>query len=242
MNTEAPPRRTTRLRKLLRRSGQAGALAVGSAVLYVAAAEALSRWTVHADADPLAGQIDLYFVSNGVHIDVWVPTVHATQDWRTFLPAELHGNDGPSVAGYTAFGWGDRGFYTEVPTWDDLTLGVALRAVFWPSATAMHVTPYGGPPYRDASGVHHLRADADAYARLVAFIESGFRRDSEGRPVPIDHPGYGQGDRFFEGTGSYHMFRTCNVWTNRALQVLGQRAGVWTPFERHVRRHLPRSN
>lgn len=209
------------------------ALAVG---LYFAAAEVGTRFAVHSDADPLAGTVDVYLVTNGVHVDVWVPAQHGARDWTTWFPPELP----LAPYGYVAFGWGDRGFFLEVPTWDDLTLGVALHAVFWPSASAMHVSTFYGAPY-ESDDVHLLRLSPERYAALVEFLDSGFELDDRGGPILIDHAGYAQNDRFFEGRGSYHLFRTCNVWTNDAVKVMGKRAGLWTPFERNARHHLPRN-
>lgn len=233
----APP---TRRRGPLRRGFRfvlRGLVALlGFVALYFGAAEALARIAVNRAADPLAGSIDVYLVSNGVHVDVWVPARSEHRDWSTWLPPEVP----VDPDGYVAFGWGDRGFYLEVPTWDDLTVGVALKAVFLPSATAMHVSSYAGRPYPGPS-VHLLGVTPEAYRDLCAYVERGFALDSAGRPRLIDHPGYGQNDRFFEGRGSYHLFNTCNVWTNGAVKALGQRAAVWAPFERHARRHLPRN-
>jgi uncharacterized protein (TIGR02117 family) len=230
------PRRRSLPRRLLRlvlRVVVVCALAVG---LYCGAAEIGMRLSVNGDADPLAGTVDVYLVSNGVHVDVWVPAQHAARDWTTWFPPEL-----PVVAsGYVAFGWGNREFFLEVPTWDDLTLGLALRAVFLPSATAMHVSAFYGAPYED-DDVHLLRLTPERYADLVAFLDGGFELDDRGRPNLIEHAGYAQNDRFFIGRGSYSLFRTCNVWTNDAVKAMGKRAGRWTPFERHVRHHLPRN-
>lgn len=209
---------------------------VAFVALYFGAAEALSRMAVNRDADPLAGPIDVYLVTNGVHVDVWVPARTTTRDWATWLPPEVPADPD----GYVAFGWGDRGFYLEVPTWDDLTVGVAARAILWPSATAMHVSAYVGAPYPGPS-VHLLGLDEAAYGALCAFIERGFDLDAAGRPKLIDHPGYQENDRFFEARGSYHLFNTCNVWTNGAVKAMGQRAAVWAPMEHHARRHLPRN-
>ena len=45
-------------------------------------------------------------------------------------------------ARYVAFGWGDRGFYLETPTWDDLKYSTVLKALFWHSPAVMHVSFY----------------------------------------------------------------------------------------------------
>ena len=104
----------------------------------------------------------------------------------------------------------------------------------------MHVKALGGRP-RAGDNVHRLRITRAEYASLVEFIDSGFALDEAGRPVLLEHPGYHDYDRFFAGRGRYHLFRTCNVWTNDAVKAMGQKAALWAPFERSARHHLPRN-
>lgn len=221
----------------LRRTFLAALLFVGT---YLALSELLMRLPVHAGADPLEGTIDVYLVSNGVHVDVLVPASRPEQDWRAWLPEEA----GLPWSPLLAFGWGERNFYLNVPEWGDLTPGVALRAVFLPSRTAMHVSAWSGRP-SEHDQVHLLRLTPEAYADLVAYIRSGFELDDSNRPILLDHPGYrGANDppnRFFAGRGSYSMLRTCNTWSNGAVRAMGKTAARWTPFERGARYHLPRN-
>lgn len=234
--TAAPPERRSRLRRVLRLVTRLVLAMVAFVALYFGAAEVLARMTVNEGADPLAGDIDVYFVTNGVHIDIWVPSRNAVQDWDAWLPPEVP----VDPFGYVAFGWGERNFYMNVPEWSDLTFGVAAKALLIPSGTAMHVSAYAGRP-REGDHVHLFSVDAHAYEALCRYIERGFAPDDNGRPQLIDHPGYDSYDRFFVGNGSYHMFRSCNVWTGGGLAALGQRTGRWTPLEHHVRMHLPKN-
>lgn len=96
---------------------------------------------------------------------------------------------------------------------------------------------YSLPP-KPGAHVHLVQVDAQQLAALCEYIQQSFVQE-QGRPVMIDHPGYNEADRFFEGQGSYHLFRTCNQWTNGALREMGAEVGVWTPFDWSVRRHLP---
>ncbi|MEM1448257.1 MAG: TIGR02117 family protein [Planctomycetota bacterium] len=204
--------------------------------LYFGAAEVGTRIAIEAEADPAPGEVDVYLVSNGVHVDVWVPAVRAERDWTKWLPREVP----LRRSGYVAFGWGDRRFFLEVPTWDDLTADVAIQGALWPTPSAVHVTAYPGPPGAD-DRVHRLRITRAQYASLVDHVDRAFELDDGGRPELLDHPGYHHSDRFFAGRGSYHLFRTCNVWTNEAVKVMGQKAALWAPFERGARFHLPRN-
>jgi len=217
-------------------SVRAFALALAFVGLYLATAEVAMRIPVHPDADPDGGEVDVYLVTNGVHVSVWLPTTRPERDWSRWLPPEVPAHPG----GYVAFGWGDHDFYLEVPTWDDLTAGVALRGAFWPTRSAMRATAHFGPPVA-GEHVHRVSLGPERYQDLVEFVERGFELDGSGEPILLAAPGYGTSDRFFEGRGSYHLFRTCNTWANGAVKAMGQRAALWTPFERGARHHLPRN-
>ena len=58
-------------------------LSVGS---YFAVAEVLLLFPRNADADPMTGSVNVYFVSNGVHVDVWLPVRAEDLRWDDWLP------------------------------------------------------------------------------------------------------------------------------------------------------------
>ncbi len=169
-----------------------------------------------------------------VHVDVLVPTRTKVRDWGAWLPPEVP----TRPAGYVAFGWGDRGFYLNTPTWEDLSVGTAAYAVLVPSETAMHVAAWPGPP-RSSDRVHRLGLTTSQYEALVVYLDASFALDANGRPRLIDHPGYNNWDRFFVGQGHYHLLNTCNVWSNGAVRATGHRSALWSPFEWGARYHLP---
>ncbi|MFM7331368.1 MAG: DUF2459 domain-containing protein, partial [Brachymonas sp.] len=43
-------------------------------------------------------------------------------------------------------GWGDRNFFLNTPTWDDLTLSTALNATFGLGSAALHINYYKEVP------------------------------------------------------------------------------------------------
>ena len=71
----------------------------------------------------------VHVVSNGWHTGIVVPrkAVVATR----VLPEAA---DFPDAA-YLEFGWGDQGFYQA----DEITTGLTLNAILWPTETVMHV-------------------------------------------------------------------------------------------------------
>ena len=72
--------------------------------------------------------ITIFVRSNGVHTDIVVPVQVAGIDWRSELPPRFFKRSDPGND-HVAFGWGDKGFYLDVPTWGDLTASAALNAI-----------------------------------------------------------------------------------------------------------------
>ena len=134
------------------------------------------------------------------------------------------------MAKYIAFGWGDKGFYLETPTWDDLKFSTAFKAAFALSSSAIHATFYRQLTVSDSCKM--IKISKAEYKRLVDFIKTGYIKDSSGNPVWIEtDANYGKNDAFYEGVGRYNLFYTCNTWTNNALKACGQRACLWTAFD-----------
>jgi uncharacterized protein (TIGR02117 family) len=131
---------------------------------------------------------------------------------------------------YVGFGWGDKEFYLTTPTWADLTLSTAFKALFLKSESALHVSFY---PYLSGyNGMKKLRISPVQYQAMVRFISSSFKRNEDGRTIRIQCPGFGDPDCYYEAMRSYSLFYTCNTWANQAFKKSGLRACVWTPFDK----------
>ena len=216
------------LRKTLKLGGySAGALAA-AAGLYVGAAFVFSRITVPKAAPDAAPDVTIYLHSNGVHTDIVVPIRTAQMDWSQQLSmADVPAPD--ASLDHIAFGWGDKGFYLDTPTWADLKFSTAFVAAFWLGSSAVHVTYLPGlAPGPDTVPLHLSWAE---YARLVAYIQNSFRYDAAGRVQHVKDHSYGPHDAFYEAHRVYSFLYTCNTWTNNALKASGQRACLWTPAD-----------
>jgi uncharacterized protein (TIGR02117 family) len=171
--------------------------------------------------------VSIWVNSNGVHLDLIVPTITDQQDWRTVFP--MAHNKGNMGGDYIAFGWGDKGFYLETPTWADLKASTAFKAAFGLSSSALHVTYHPTITETDQCIKTTIsRADYDA---IIAFILESIDRNDAGEAVLIPtNAVYSDRDAFYEATGSYSLFQTCNTWTNRALHKAGAPACLFTLF------------
>lgn len=168
--------------------------------------------------------ITIYVANNGVHADLVLPANAQGLDWRPLLPKSDVASV-PDGAQWIAFGAGERRVYLETPTWGDLTLMTAAIALTG-GERVMHVEWTRNPAY----SARAIRLTPEQYRRLWASIRAGFELDSSGRPIRIDHPGYGQRDAFYRGTGKANAIHTCNQWAASRLRLAGVEAPLWSPF------------
>ena len=196
----------------------------------------ISGIPVNISFSPAKDGIPIYISSNGVHTDFILPKKTEIIDWQEVFESEYFGN-GWSYAPYIAFGWGDRGFYLNTPEWSDLEISTAINALFIPSASTMHVSLWPQPEEDDLT--KKITISNKDYEEIVEYILNSFAMGEDGNVLKIDHPGYGDYDLFFESSLKFHLFKTCNVWTNKGLKAAGVRTSFWTPFDRPILYHLP---
>jgi len=179
------------------------------------------------------GDVCIYVQSNGVHTDVCLPVENKQVNWLNFIPRDAFPED--ANFDYVTIGWGDKGFFLDTPTWAELKVSTALNAAFLPSPTAMHVE-YTEKPAEDEMHrpVYLSRAD---YARLIKFVKKSFTL--VGKEIDlIPDSGYSEYDNFYEANDAYHLFRTCNRWTNEALKSANVKTGVFALFPDGILSHL----
>ncbi len=204
-------------------------------VLYVLFAFLFSAIPVNKNfqEDKTSG-IDIYLLSNGVHTDLVLPIRNRYKDWSDVIPVD-HTISKDSLMKYIAFGWGDKNFYLETPTWADLKFSTAFNALFFLSTSAMHVTFYKHMSAEEYC--KKISISAEQYKRMVHYIESSFQKTSEGDFILIKNLSYGNDDCFYDAKGTFNLFYTCNTWTNEGLKQSGLRASLWTPFESALLNH-----
>ena len=201
-------------------------------ILYITSAYCLSRISVGGEK-PSSTDVIIHIKTNGVHTDLVVPIKNEQIDWRTEIKfANTHLTD-TSKMKYLAMGWGDKGFYLETPTWSQLKFSVAFKAAFALSTTAIHATYYEYLPVNDSC--KSIIISNKQYTRLIQYITNSFQHDSLGHVIPIiTNANYGNADAFYEAKGSYSMLHTCNTWANNGLKYCGQKACLWTPFDKGI--------
>jgi len=168
--------------------------------------------------------ITIFVANNGVHADLILPSDAQGLNWGPLLPKSAFAAPDPQ-ARWIAFGAGERRVYLDTPRWRDIR-----PRTIWSSLSGgervMHVEWVRDPTF----AARAIRLRPEEYRRLWQSIRAEFDLDTAGRPVRIDHPGYGPGDAFFKGRGRASAISTCNVWASDRLRLAGVRTGLWTPF------------
>ena len=179
-------------------------------------------------------EIEIYILTNGVHTDIVVPIKNNIKDWSSEI-SYLHTKKKDSLSSYLAFGWGDKGFYLDTPTWADLKVSTALKATTGLSSSAMHVTFYKN--LQEDESCKKIKISAENYKKLMQYISASFSLDKQSKIQRIGNHSYGVNDVFYEAKGSYNLFYTCNSWANGALKRANQKAALWTVLDKGIFYH-----
>ncbi|MDT9599031.1 TIGR02117 family protein [Sphingosinicella rhizophila] len=176
--------------------------------------------------------VTIFVRSNGVHTWIMVPKVNSDMDWQPLVPGTDLRDPRWGRGNYVGFGYGNRTFYLETPTWGDLTMKNALLAAFGSGRTLIHADHDHDPEADDHQ--RPIVLTRDQYRKLVHYIRASFEYGPEGRTIPLPGRGYHDSDMFYEAVGPYNGVLTCNEWTGRALRRAGVRTGLWTPLAQSI--------
>ena len=194
--------------------------------------------TVNADFEPDPNGIEIFVISNGVHTDIAVPAVSAQKDWtELFDPSTFQPPITDQAPAYVSFGWGDRGLYEKVPTWDDLTFGILFTSMLLPTRSAVHVSYFLNRP-NESSNVISIQISPNQYDQLIAEILATIELE-DGSPQSLNccfYPNFR--DQFYSSPFKYHIFYTCNMWTNETLKKIGLPAAKWATRQNYIMNHL----
>ncbi|NOS93297.1 MAG: TIGR02117 family protein [Cyclobacteriaceae bacterium] len=205
---------------------------LSAVVLYLLLAIVCSIIPVNSNfKQPQQDGVIIYLITNGVHTDFALPVQNQYKDWNQII-SRMHTTGNNSKAPYVAFGWGDKGFYLNTKTWDDLKFSTAFKAMFHLSTSAIHVTWYN--QLYESESCQKIIISADQYRTLVEHIHQSFQIDNQGAAKVIAGAHYWNDDAFYEANGSYSLFYTCNTWVNDGLKKAQLPACLWTPFDRFI--------
>ena len=194
-------------------------------LIYIVVSFVFSRIPVNTKQPDCDKNKFIFLNTNGVHLDIAIPKEELVDEFVQGIKIK------PSDK-YVSIGWGDRGFYVNTPTWADLTVKVAVRAMFLKSKTLMHVTKY------EEVEVHWVKIPVcqEQLNDLKAYITASFKATNQ-QVIELEGHSYGDNDEFYEAKGSYSLFKTCNTWANKAMKKAGLKTAFWTPMDDGVLRY-----
>lgn len=206
--------------------------------LYFLAVLLGGRVPVNRDYRPVVQGIPVYLQSNGAHIDIVFPVSSGCACSRQQAPqyGVLEQTFDLAVPEtqwtWVAAGWGNEDFMLHVPTWSDLTPGIALRAVSGMGTSVLRLSAHYQP--KESISTARLLLTPEQYRRLLQHV----RKSMGSTPKELTASIAGPGDRFYRARDRYSLFNTCNEWVRQAVAAAGIRTVWWTPFDGALLRHF----
>jgi uncharacterized protein (TIGR02117 family) len=175
---------------------------------------------------PPAGSrtVRIYLVSNGYHAGLALP--HPAL-------AELAGARGHAALiavtqrfssyAWIEFGWGDREFYRSVPTVADLTVPLALRALFMPgNSSVVHVVGLGSDfaAMLASADLVAIEISARGFEQLALRLNQAFVPPDAGVLADLGPGLYGP-SLFYPANGTFSILKVCNHWIADLLDAAG---------------------
>ncbi len=188
-------------------------------------------------------EVEIYITSNGFHTDIVIPIPSQTNIQIPFfesLKKDSISNSylkEPNLYKWLSIGWGDKGFYNESYNGNFPTVFSCLNAALLPSPTLMHLDFYKND-LRENKDCKKIKLKRSEYDNLLQHIMSSFRTINKNEFTRLPQKGYSTSDYFFEAKGSYHLFYTCNSWTNEGLKKANQKTAHFAPFAQTILYHL----
>lgn len=188
-------------------------------VLYVIISMILTFITVNSNLNEPNKSKIIFLTTNGVHSGIIIPERDLSIKLKKGLKYTKYDK-------YLSFGWGDKNFYLNTPTWGDLTIKNAFKALFCNGSTVIHLTRY----FNKLNDWAEIKITQKELDKLNNFINNSFQVNLSGDKILLKNKGYGYQDDFYEAKGSYSFYKTCNTWVNLALKRSGIKSCLWTPY------------
>ena len=165
----------------------------------------------------------IYILYSPMHTDIVINIENSKIDWNRLLPEVIQGRE----RGYLGFGWGDKETYLNTPTWDDLKISTALKALFFNTPSLLHVGYY-----RDIHNYQELK-EVNLTQKQFKTLEQGLKREFYKKPH-YEAKGFGKDDAFYTSKRVYNVLDTCNTWSGDRLREANISMSYWTPFSFNV--------
>jgi len=200
-------------------------------LLYLFFAVLLAIIPVNSEFIESDGGTEIFISTNGVHTNIILPAKTNAIKWNDFLEIKENYE-------YFAFGWGDKEFYLNTPSWDDLKISTAFKAAFLPTQTIMQVYSYNSKP-KESERVIKIILNDKQFLKICNYVAQSFKQNGKNQIVKVSPSNkYSFKEKFYLANGTYSIFNTCNNWVNTGLKQAGVKNALWAPFDKSVMYHL----
>jgi len=193
---------------------------VGGAAIWTARPSDPALWPPRADTPA----IDIAVISNGYHAGLALRrTALAERASQRGYAALIAVTQRFGAFEWIEFGWGDRDFYRLVPTAGDLSISLALRALFLPGNTAvLHVVGFDGDPAQVFPEDETMRVplSGEGFDRMLAALDATFVPPQGGALSDLGRGLYGP-SLFYPARGRFNVLNVCNHWVDALLGAAG---------------------
>src|SRR5690606_12675611 len=119
---------------------------------------------------------------------------------------------------YLEIGWGDADYFPH----HGLNFWYALKAVFWPTRSVLHIRPIGRKreQYYWYTDVVRIEVNNEPHQPRSLYLEGELALDKNGKIIPAA-VGLFPDSHFYEGSSSYYFPNNSNVWAARAVKRAG---------------------
>jgi len=119
---------------------------------------------------------------------------------------------------YLEVGWGDMDYY-QMP---DPHFGIIFKAALLPSSSVLHIVGFNAPvtDYFPHSEVIKLHLTDSGFEKMIQHIAASYSRDENNKSFILGPGLYGD-SLFYRSKETYHIFKTCNIWTAKTLRSAG---------------------
>lgn len=127
-------------------------------------------------------------------------------------------NDEFTNTEFLEVGWGDLAYFTAVKG----NIILAIRAVLWPTKSALNVMGFNKHPVLvfGEKRVIEITVSNQGFINIIRHINNSFATDSNMLNIKLNTGNYGL-SQYYLSKEKYHGFKTCNVWTARAIRKTG---------------------
>lgn len=188
--------------------------------------------TVNGDALIKKSGILIYVAGDDLHTEIIIPRSNEVYQWDEFIEPTSNASD--SSQAWISFGFAEKGFYTESHSWTDIAFSKGFVALSGLGNSIMHCSYETAYPF-NRKFCRKVFVSKEQYMNVCQFIKESFETEGSTKPQAIPEASYRPEERIYKASHSFHLFNTCNTWTNQILKQIRFKTGIWTALPQGIK-------